>query len=99
MVLWHRHSEVVDVLRLRPLDGYRLRGRFTDGCEGVHDLADVIGQAGPMVALLKAPAVFSRVFIEMGAPTWPNGFDLDPINLYMAMRDAGALSRSASAAK
>ena len=52
-----------------------------------------------MVALLKAPAVFSRVFIEMGAPTWPNGFDLDPINLYMAMRDAGALSRSASAAK
>jgi hypothetical protein len=29
----------------------------------------------------------------MGAPTWPNGFDDDQINLYMALRDAGALMR------
>jgi hypothetical protein len=65
----------------------------------VRDLADVIGQGGPMVEPLKAPAFFSRVFDEMGAPTWPNGFDLDPVNLYMTMRDAGALSRSASAAE
>jgi hypothetical protein len=32
----------------------------------------------------------------MGAPTWPNGFDLDPINLYVEMRDAGELSRVAA---
>ena len=28
----------------------------------------------------------------MGAPTWPNGFDIDPINIYMELRDAGALT-------
>jgi len=28
----------------------------------------------------------------LGAPTWPNGFDLDPINLYMQMRAAGELT-------
>jgi hypothetical protein len=29
----------------------------------------------------------------MGAPIWPNGFDVDPINLYMELRDVGALTR------
>jgi hypothetical protein len=32
----------------------------------------------------------------MGAPTWPNGFDLDPINLYMQLRDACALTAVAA---
>ena len=49
-----------------------------------------------MVRPLKDPAYFARVFVEMGAPTWPNGFDLDPINLYMELRDAGALTRVAA---
>jgi hypothetical protein len=87
---------MVDVLRLRPLEGYRIWLRFTDGSEGVRDLSDVIAQGGPMVEPLKAPAYFARVFVEMGAPTWPNGFDIDPINLYMQLRDAGALTRSAA---
>ena len=90
---------LVDVLRLRPLDGYRLWVRFTDGSEGVRDLSEAIARGGPMVEPLKAPDYFARVFVEMGAPTWPNGFDLDPINLYMELRDAGALSRPASAAE
>jgi hypothetical protein len=85
---------MVDVLRLRALDGYRLRVRFTDGSEGVRDLSDVIASGGPMVEPLKAPSYFARVFVETGAPTWPNGFDLDPINLYM--HDAGALRPAAA---
>jgi hypothetical protein len=87
---------MVDVLRLRALDGYRLWLRFTDGSEGVRDLSDVIAEGGVMVEPLKAKEYFDRVFIELGAPTWPNGFDLDPINLYMELRDAGALSRVAA---
>ena len=51
---------------------------------------------GPMVEPLKALDYFARVFVEMGAPTWPNGFDLDPINLYMQLRDSGALTRAAA---
>jgi len=87
---------MVDVLRLRALDGYRLWLRFTDGSEGVRDLTDTIAEGGPMVEPLREPAYFARAFVEMGAVTWPNGFDLDPINLYMTLRDAGALTRVAA---
>lgn len=87
---------MVDVLRLRPLEGHRLWLRFTDGTEGVRDLCDVIAEGGVMVEPLKSKEYFDRVFAEMGAPTWPNGFDLDPINLYMQLRDAGALSSVAA---
>jgi len=87
---------MVDVLRLRALDGYHLWLRFTDGSEGVRDLSDLIASGGPMVEPLKDPNYFARVFVEMGAPTWPNGFDLDPINLYMQLRDSGALIRAAA---
>lgn len=87
---------MVDVLRLRPLEGSKLWLRFTDGSEGVRDLSDVVARGGPMVEPLKAPDYFARAFVEMGVPTWPNGFDLDPINLYMELREAGALTRTAA---
>jgi hypothetical protein len=44
----------VDVLRLRPLEGYRLWRRFTDGSEGVHDLSGVIAKGGVMAEPLKS---------------------------------------------
>jgi uncharacterized protein DUF2442 len=87
---------MVDLLRLKALDGHCLWLRFTDGSEGVRDFSDIIGRGGPMVEPLKVPEYFARAFVEMGAVTWPNGFDLDPINLYMELRDAGALTRAAA---
>ena len=87
---------MVDVLRLRPLDGHRLWVRFTDGSEGIRDFSDILCRDGPMVEPLKVPAYFARAFVEMGVPTWPNGFDLDPINLYLELRDAGALTHVAA---
>lgn len=87
---------MVDVLRLKPLGGFRLWLRFTDGSEGVRDFADLIGLGGPMVEPLQSEAYFARVFVEMGAPTWPNGFDVDPINLYMQMQAAGELTAVAA---
>jgi hypothetical protein len=87
---------MVDVLRLRALPDHRLWVRFTDGSEGMRDLSDLIAQGGPMVEPLRSSDYFARVFVEMGAPTWPNGFDLDPIHLYMQMRDTGELTRVAA---
>jgi hypothetical protein len=87
---------MVDVIRLKPLDGHRLWLRFTDGSEGVRDCSDILAAGGPMVEPLKSQDFFARAFVEMGVPTWPNGFDLDPINLYMQLRDAGALTRTAA---
>jgi hypothetical protein len=88
--------QMVDVLRLKALDGHRLWLRFTDGSEGVRDLSGVVAKGGPMVEPLKDPAYFARVFVEMGAPTWPNGFDLDPIALHERMEAAGELTKVAA---
>ncbi len=82
----------VDVIRLRPLEGHKLWLRFSNGREGVRNLSQYIASGGPMVEPLRDQTFFARVFIESGAPSWPNGFDLDPINLYMELRDAKLLS-------
>ena len=82
---------MVDVLKLKPLDGRKLWLGFTDGREGVYDSSDFIEEGGPVVEPLRDADYFARAFVEMGAPTRPNGFDLDPINLYMEMRKAGLL--------
>lgn len=90
---------MVDVLRVRALDGRRLCLRFSDGAEGEYDCGPLLDKGGEMVQPLKEPGYFARVFLEEGAPTWPNGFDLDPIALYVGMRDAGALKAREVAAE
>lgn len=87
---------MVDVIKLKPLDGHKLWLRFSTGEEGVRDYTDMISRGGSVVEPLRDPKFFARVFIEMGVPTWPNGFDVDPINLYMELRDAKALSHAAA---
>jgi hypothetical protein len=88
---------MVEVIRLKPLPDHRLWLRFTDGREGIWDMSSLLSEAGPMVEPLRQPGFFARAFVEMGAPTWPNGYDIDPIHLYMRMRDAGCLSVSEAA--
>ncbi len=87
---------MIDVVSVKPLGDFRLRIGFSDGSTGIHDFSATVARDGEMVQPLKDPAFFARVFVELGAPTWPNGFDLDPINLYMQRRDAGELSREAA---
>jgi hypothetical protein len=49
-----------------------------------------------MVEPLRDPTYFGRVFLEFGAPTWPNGFDIAPEWLRREMEKAGELSREAA---
>ena len=51
-----------------------------------------------MVEPLRDEAFFGRVFLEMGVPTWPNGFDVDPTNLRMGLEAAGHLRSEDAAA-
>ena len=80
------------VTRLERLGGFRLRVRFSDGSEGVHDFSGMVSEPGPMLEPLRDGAYFSRVFLEFGAPTWPNGFDLAPEWLRREMQAAGELT-------
>jgi hypothetical protein len=87
---------MIDVVSVKPMGGFRLRVAFTDGSVGVHDFSATAARDGEMVRPLKDPAFFARVFVELGALTWPNGFDLDPIALHDRMAAAGELSREAA---
>ncbi len=89
---------MIKVSKIEPLGGFCLGFRFSDGSAGEYDLSAVVGETGPMVELLRDPAYFARVFLEHGAPTWPNGFDLAPAWLYRRIEEIGALKRAISAA-
>jgi len=87
---------MIDVISVKPLGGFRLRVAFSDGFVSAHDFSSTTARDGEMVRPLKDPAFFARVFVELGALTWPNGFDLDPIALHDRMAAAGELSREAA---
>lgn len=87
---------LVDVLSVRPMEGHRLWVRFSDGTEGVKDFTYLLSKTGEMVEPLKDQAYFERVFVEMGAPTWPNGYDMAPEWLRREMAAAGELHQMAA---
>jgi Protein of unknown function (DUF2442) len=89
-------APMIDVVSVKPLGGYRLRVAFSDGSAGVHDFSATAARDGEMVQPLKDPAFFARVFVELGALAWPNGFDVDPIALHDRMAAAGELTQVAA---
>jgi hypothetical protein len=84
------------VTRLEKLGGFRLRIHFNDRSEGVHDFGTMVNEPGSMLEPLRDEAYFARVFLEFGAPTWPNGFDMAPEWLRREMEAAGELTQVAA---
>ena len=84
------------VVELAVVSPYRLRVRFSNGQAGTHDCSKLVLEPGPMIEPLRDPAFFARAFLEFGAPTWPNGFDMSPEWLRREMLAAGELSASAA---
>jgi hypothetical protein len=84
------------VTRLERLGGFRLRVRFSDGSEGTHEFAAMVNEPGPMLEPLRDEVYFARVFLEFGAPTWPNGFDIAPEWLRREMAAARELTQVAA---
>jgi len=84
------------VLELRALGGHRMHVRLNKGSAGSHDFAVMVAEPGPMLEPLRDPAYFARGFLEFGAPTWPNGFDIAPEWLRREMQAAGEPSRDAA---
>ncbi|HWE79400.1 MAG TPA: DUF2442 domain-containing protein [Pseudolabrys sp.] len=81
------------IVHLEKLGGFRLRLRFSDGSGGVHDFSAMVVEPGPLTEPLRAPDYFARVFLEFGALTWPNGFDIAPEWLRREMDAAGELTQ------
>jgi len=89
--------EFVDVVALKPLPGFKLWLRFSNGREGVRDFADILAEGGEMVAPLRDEAFFSRVTLHRTVPAWPNGYEIDATNLHRELAEAGLLSAPAAA--
>ena len=88
--------EIVNVTKVDVLGNFRLRVRFSDGTVGVHDFKEMVDESGPMVEPLKNLDFFNRVYISMGVLAWPNGYDIDAIQLQREMRSAGELTATAA---
>jgi hypothetical protein len=88
--------EIIKILRVEKLGGFRLRLHFSDGTQGERDFSDVIAAGGTMIEPLGNKKYFARVFLQLGALTWPHGLDLDSIALHDEMMSAGALQRTAA---
>jgi len=84
--------DIVKVSRVKALDGAKIWVLFSNGMEGVPDCTDILDEGGPMVEPLRDSRIFKRVFVQCGVPAWPNGFDIDAIQLYMEMKERGALT-------
>jgi hypothetical protein len=82
-----------EVTKIKYLGDHRLRVTFSDGTVGEHDFSALVARPGPMGEPLRDPAYFARVFLEYGAPTWPNGFDMCPDWLRGEIEAAGQLAR------
>lgn len=89
--------KMVRAVRVRAREGYRLEIDFDDHMTGVLDLSDFVSD-GVVTEPLRDPAFFARVFVEMGAPTWPNGCDIDAMNAHMELEAAGLLHTTDEAA-
>jgi hypothetical protein len=81
-------NKVVEISAVHP---FGIKVRFGDGASGVHDCLALVNETGPMVEPLRDPDYFARVFLDYGAPTWPNSFDMCPDSLRMDMEQAGEL--------
>jgi len=88
---------MIKVTKIEWLGGFRLRFVFSDGTSGDHDFVGLVTESGPMVEPLREPEYFRRAFLEEGAPSWPNGFDLAPAWLHKEIETAGALRHGAAA--
>ncbi|WP_300531681.1 DUF2442 domain-containing protein [Maricaulis sp.] len=84
-------DSLTTITRVSVSSASTLTVQFSDGATGEVDLSALIARATPMTAPLSDPSFFARVFLEQGAPTWPNGFDLAPWAIYEDLKRAGRL--------
>ena len=79
-----------DLIKIKPLPGYKLEVNFTDGSSGLVEMSQLImsSKAG-VFAALKNIDVFNQVFISDGAATWPGEIDICPDTMHEEIHQSG----------
>ncbi len=71
------------VAEVEALSEWRLRVRHNDGVVGVVDVSGLVHSAGAGVfAALRDLGLFARVYLDLGAVTWPGDIDLSPYAMH-----------------
>jgi len=89
--------DLVKVIMIKPVEGHALDVVFSDRMTGTADLSDLLAEGGPMIEGLRERSMFDRVYLSLGVPSWPNGFQLDAIGLHMDMMERGLLQTRSAA--
>lgn len=84
--------------RFKVVEPYRLKLWFSDGRSGEWDFSRLAEDPRPVARPFADPAFFDQVFLDYGALTWPNGYDLSPVALHDDMMAAGVLKVESAAA-
>ncbi len=87
-----RHTVPWRIAAVTALPDARLRVAFVDGTAGAVDMRAFLSSSrvdGTVFEALRAPAVFARVELVLGAVQWPTGADLAPDAMYDAIRERG----------
>ncbi len=69
-----------DVVEVKAEPDHRLFVRFADGTSGKVQFD--ISELGGVLAPLRDPSFFERVFVDHGAVAWPGDIDLAPDGMY-----------------
>lgn len=78
------------VQSVSPMAPYQFAITFVDGTCGVVDMRALILGGNPGVfEALKDEASFSKVYVSLGAPSWPGDLDLAPDALYGDVKKNG----------
>jgi hypothetical protein len=74
-------ESLLKIVGVRPLDDFWLWVRFSNHEERLFDMKPLFKY--PVFRPLEDPALFARVYIDYGTPTWSDGeIDLAPETLY-----------------
>ena len=76
--------------RVKPLANYILEVEFIDGTCGYVDMKELVtSRHAGVFSTLKNMGVFSQVYLEYGAATWPGEIDLAPDAMHDEIKKKG----------
>jgi Protein of unknown function (DUF2442) len=83
------------VVGIKNLGGFKLQVMFSDSAFGIVDFESILRDGGPVGQKALEADCFARFFLEYGALTWPNGYDICPDWLRMEMVRTASLNEAA----
>jgi hypothetical protein len=73
--------DVIHAVAVRPMEGYQLWLKFTDGAEKIFDFKPHL--TGSVFQPLKDKKIFDSVYLQYGTTVWQDGeIDIAPETLY-----------------